>query len=136
MRTLFRVLIVGALFGSVAVGAASASQTTPVLTPTFTISITGVPSTIARGDVVTAHVAITNLTAADATAKGTWRLVPPKATASSGLGGAFSVIVPANTTVTRDVKFTVQKRAPIGTYTLTASVTGAAAPAVVTFNVT
>jgi|SRR5579859_1354060 len=136
MRTLFRLLTVGALFGAVTVGAASASSATPVLTPTFTISITGVPSTIARGDTVTAHVSITNLTAADVTARGTWRLVPPKPTAAFGPHGIISVLVPANATLTKDLKFTVPKWAPVGTYTMTASVTGAAAPAVVTFDVT
>ena len=137
MRTFLRLLSVGVLFGAVAVGAASAAPSTPVLTPTFTISVTGIPASVARGELVTAHLAITNLTASQATAQTTWKLVPPKVTARSGpLGGHFSVLVPANATVTKDVSFKVPKTALVGTYTLTVSVLGATDPAVVTLAVT
>jgi len=136
MRTLVRLLTVGAVFGVVAVGAASASQTTPVLIPTFTISITGIPSSIARGDKVTVHVVITNLTDAAAIAQSSWKVVPPKATSAFFPRGSFSVLVPAKAAFTKDLKFTMPAYAPKGTYTFTTSVVGGVAPAVGTFDVT
>jgi hypothetical protein len=136
MHTVFRLVASAALFGALAVGAASAASTTPTVTPTFTLSVT-VPSTIARGELTTATAAITNLTQVDATAHVQWQLVAPKVTTMFGiLRGQFSTPVAAGATVSKDVSFKVPLKWPVGAYKLTVSVAGAAAPAVATIAVT
>jgi acyl dehydratase len=136
MRTLFRLVASAALFGALAVGAASAASTTPTIVPTFTVSVT-VPTTIARGQLTTATASITNLTQADAVAHVSWRLVAPKVTTMFGiLRGQFSTPVAAGATVSKDVSFKVPIKWPAGNYTLTVSVAGAAAPAIATIAVT
>ena len=136
MRTVFRLVASAALFGALAVGAASAASATPTLEPTFTVSVT-VPTTIARGQPTAASASITNLTQVDAVAHVSWQLVAPKVTMMFGiLRGQFSAPVAAGATISRDVSFKVPLTWPAGTNKLTVSVAGAAAPAVATIAVT
>lgn len=137
MRTVFRLVVGAALFGALAVGAASAASTTPVLTPTFTVAVTVAPTTIARGQPATASISITNLTQTDAVAHVRWQLVAPKVTAMFGvLRGQFAAPVSAGQTISKAQPFTVPLKWPVGTYTLTVAVAGGLAPAIATLSVT
>jgi hypothetical protein len=136
MRTVFRLVVGAALLGALAVGASNAASAMPTIIPTFAVSVV-TPPTIARGQPAVASISITNLTQAAAVAHVSWKLVAPKVTTMFGvLRGQFSATVPADKTLSSDVHFTVPLKWPAGTYTLTVTVAGAAAPAIATLSVT
>jgi hypothetical protein len=135
MRTVFRLMTGAALLGALAVGAGASASATPTLVPTFSLGVS-VPSTVVRGDVVTASASITNLTESAAVANVTWTVVPPKMTARTRpMTGHFSVQVPPLQTVTKEITFKVPLTLQLGTYSFSINCPGALAPAAGTFEV-
>jgi hypothetical protein len=137
MRTVFRLVMGAALLGALTVGATSAASARPIAAPKSFAVVVTLPSTVVRGQSVTASVSITNLTEFAAVAQGTWMLVPPKVTARTGpFGGNFALPVAAGKTVVKELTFKVPMGALPGAYNFTVNVVGGLASAVAIVNVT
>jgi hypothetical protein len=136
MRSL-RLTMAAAILGTAAAVAFAAPSHAYVQPagPSLAITLTASPATVAPGKPVTLTATITNLTLLRQVTTGTIKVIPAKPMAVGAASFRFPIDVAAQATQTIERIHTVPLGATKGTYSVTLTVPGAAAPVVATFTV-